>query len=508
MLLGNLLQNTASRAPDKCALIFDERGWTYEEIDKLTDQIARSLLDSGIDRGDRVALFLQNCPELVFAYYACFKIGAIAVPLNNRYKGPELEYAVDHCQAKILIVQDALFPEFESVRTRLKSLTKCYLVGNNSPIHEISPFTELLGETQTDSPFPAVEEEDPAAILYTSGTTSKPKGVVHTHFSLAHTVLNQATTLQMDPSAISLVSLSICHIAGFAGQTLTAGYVGGTVVLLPKFDPEAFLEAVERYRPTMIMQLPATLEDLITHPKAATCDFSSLKCCIAGGDKVPLEVHRRFRELAGMEATEGCGMTESFSYALNPPFGKKRLGSIGLPVHATSLRLADDAGREVPQGEVGEILVRSDANMREYWNSPEETAKVLKEGWLYSGDLGRVDEAGYYWFVGRKKDIIIRGGSNISPLEVEDVLYKHPAVNAVCVVGQPDRHLGQRVKAYVSLKGDVAPLPTEGDLKAFAAARIAAYKVPEEIEFLPDLPLNPTGKVDRHKMEEWAAARH
>ncbi|MGE5445911.1 MAG: class I adenylate-forming enzyme family protein [Ignavibacteriales bacterium] len=359
-----------------------------------------------------------------------------------------------------------------------------------------------MEETNSDTPLLIVEENDPAVILYTSGTTAKPKGVVHTHYSLMHTVINQATTLQINSNDISLVPLPICHIFGF-GWLITTIYIGGTVILLPKFEPETFIDGINKYHPTLTTLLPAGLDNILNHPTALTCDFSSLKSCFVGGDKVPMRLHRRSLELAGLEITEGCGMTECCPYTVNPPFGPKRPGSIGTPVYATSLRLVDNSGKDVPEDDVGEILVKSEANMVEYWNNKEETAKALKHGWLYTGDMARVDEDGYYWFVCRKKEIIIRGGSNISPLEVEEVFYEHPAVKAVGVIGLPDEHVGQIVKAYVSLKEDITTSPTETELRTFVASRIAAYKVPEKIEFLPDLPFNPIGKVDRNRLKDF-----
>jgi len=277
----------------------------------------------------------------------------------------------------------------------------------------------------------------------------------------------------------------------------------GTVALLSHFEPGAVLSAIDRYRPTTLQLLPPALADILNHPKAASCDFSSLRCCIVGGDKVPPAVQERFRDRAGLAVTETCGMTESFSYAMNPPYGEKRLGSIGRPVHDTRLRLVDDAGREVAPGEVGEILVASRANMGGYWADPAETAKVLQDGWIRTGDLARMDADGYYWFAGRKKDIIIHGGSNISPLEVEDVIYQHPAVRTAGVVGVPDEHAGEIVRAYVALRDD-APALAQDELQAFVAARIAAYKVPAEVEFVSELPLNAVGKVDRRRLKEWA----
>jgi long-chain acyl-CoA synthetase len=503
--LGNLLQLAAHRTPGKSALIFEGQTWTYAELEEISHRIAASLLRAGIQSGDRVALFLRNCPEMVFSYYGCFKAGAVAVPLNNRYQGPEVEYAVNHSGARMIIVQKELFPEVARVRPALASVERCFVAGEARTLPNVDNFAALLEDVGRPDTLPPVWEVDPAVILYTSGTTARPKGVVHTYFSLTHTMINQSTYQKMDSREVSLVALSICHIAGLVEQVLTTAFVGGTVVLLPQFEPGKFLEAIDSQHPTKIQLLPEQVLEILEHPRAPRTDFSSLLCCIAGGDSVPLEVHRRFRELTGLEITETCGATESFSYAMNPPFGLKKPGSIGKPVHATTLRLVDDAGREVAAGQAGEILVKSQANMSAYWHNPEETAKTLKDGWLYTGDLARADEDGYYWFVGRKKNIIIRGGSNISPREVEEVLFQHPAVKDACVVGKPDPAWGQTVRAYVSFKENLVP-PTVKDLKAFAAERLAAYKIPEEIVILFELPLNPVGKVDRRQLAAWAAS--
>jgi long-chain acyl-CoA synthetase len=505
MLLGNLLSQAARRTPGKSALIFDGKAWTYEELDEISQRVAASLLRAGIQSGDRVALFLRNCPEMVFSYYGCFKAGAIVVPLNNRYQGPEVAYAVNHSGARIIIVQHELFPEVARVLPVLKSVERYLGVGGAGTLPDQDNFAALLEDIGSPEILPSVRENDPAIILYTSGSTARPKGVVHTHFSLTHTIINQSTFQEMDSREVSLVVLSICHIAGLAGQLLTTAAGGGTVVLLPQFEAGKFLAAIDSHCPTKIQLLPEQVLEILDHPQAPQTNFSSLQCCIAGGDSVPLEVHRRFRELAGLEITETCGATESFSYAMNPPFGLKKPGSIGKPVHGTTLRIVDDADRGVAPGQAGEILVKSRANMLAYWHNPQETAKTLKNSWLYTGDLGRVDEDGYYWFVGRKKNIIIRGGSNIAPGEVEAVLFQHPAVKDTCVVGKPDPAWGQTVTAYVSVKEDFAP-PTAEDLHAFAAERLAAYKVPEEIVILPDLPLNPIGKVDRQRLAAWAAS--
>jgi acyl-CoA synthetase (AMP-forming)/AMP-acid ligase II len=251
--------------------------------------------------------------------------------------------------------------------------------------------------------------------------------------------------------------------------------------------------------------LPAALEDLVDYLEARPGrDTAGWRCCTAGGDAVPLELHRRFRRVAGFDLCELYGMTEVLSCLTNPPFGAKKAGSVGKPVARTSLRVVDDHHRDVPPGGTGELLVQSRAMMVGYWDDPAATAEALRGGWMHTGDLARCDGDGYYWFVGRKKEIIIRGGSNVSPLEVEKVLDEHPAVRLSCVVGLPDRHLGQVVAAYVALRGGIAGPPTAAQLRGFVAERLAAYKVPERITILCELLLNPTGKVDRQKLHALA----
>lgn len=496
MLLANDLKKIAAKNPDKDLMVFRDDTFTYREFDKITDRIAASLLKNGVKRGDRIAMFLKNCPELVFCYYACFKSGAVAVPINFRYKGRELAYAATNCGARMLIIHDELYEEYADARESLKSIEECYVVSDKDAPADLRKFSDLTAESGHDVQVPVIDENDPAVILYTSGTTAKPKGVVHTHYSLLHTAVNMAATQYINDRDTSLIPLPVCHIFAFTVAISTV-YVGGTVFLMPKFEVESLLDVIDKYTPTTTTLLPFQLGKIVMHERAGNCDFSSLKHCFAGGDKVPVEIHRKFQELTGIEITEGCGMTECCPYAINPPLGPKKLGSIGRPAHATRLRLVDDEGKNVPEGETGEIIVKSEAVMAGYWNNKEETSKALRDGWLYTGDLARLDEDGYYWFVCRKKDIIIQGGSNISPLEVEGALYEHPAVKEAGVIGIPDKNLGETVKAYVSLKNDITPAPTEDELKEFVDSRLASYKVPERIEFLEDLPLTNIGKVDR-----------
>lgn len=499
MLIGRMLTETRQRTPGKIALWFGEQSWTYTELDDATDRIATALSDAGVRAGERVALFLPNCPELVLGYFACFKIGAIVVPLNYRYRRSEARYALENSGATSLIVHQSLSGEVTGLPLAGMGISRWFLAGG-----EASPparaFDSLL-TARGDAPEPTFDEHHLAAILYTSGTTARPKGVTYSHATLWHNCLLQSETFHFAPADVHLVSTAACHAAAFTAQLLPNVYVGGTSVLTHLPTPAQVVDAIARRGVTRVQMLPAMLEDLVNYLEAHPgCDLASWRCCTAGGDVVPLELHRRFRKVAGFDLTELYAMTEVMICITNPPFGVKKAGSVGKPEAQTWVRIVDDLDQDVPTGSTGELLIRSRAMMVGYWNDPAATAEVLRGGWMHTGDLARCDEDGYYWLVSRKKEIIIRGGSNVSPLEVEEVLDEHPAVHLSCVVGLPDPHLGEIVVAYVSLRDGIAVPPTADELRRFVAERLAAYKVPEHITIMRELPLNATGKVDRKRL--------
>jgi acyl-CoA synthetase (AMP-forming)/AMP-acid ligase II len=499
MLIGRMLTETRQRTPDKIALWFGERSWTYAELDDATQRIAAGLSAAGVRAGARVALFLPNCPELVLGYFACFKLGAIVVPLNYRYRQAEARYALEHSGATSLIVHQSLAGEVMGLSLANMGISRGYLAGGEAT-PSFHAFDALL-TAEGDAPTPTFDEQQVAAILYTSGSTARPKGVTYSHATLWQNCLIQTASFQFTLADVHLVSTAACHAAAFTGQLLPSVYVGGTSVLTHLPTPAQVVDAIARRGVTRVQMLPATLEDLVDYLEAHPGRYhASWRGCTAGGDVVPLELHHRFRKVAGFDISELYGMTEVLSCITNPPFGVKKAGSIGQPTAQTSLRLVDEHDRDVPPGSTGELLVRSPAMMVGYWNDPHATAETLRGGWMHTGDLARCDDDGYYWFVSRKKEIIIRGGSNISPLEVEEVLDEHPAVHLSCVVGLPDPHLGAIVAAFVALRDDIAVAPTADELRRFVAERLAAYKVPERITILRELPLNPTGKVDRKKL--------
>jgi acyl-CoA synthetase (AMP-forming)/AMP-acid ligase II len=500
MLLGDTLRDTHRRTPHKVALWFGPRNWTYAELDDATDRMAAGLAAAGVGAGDRVAFFLPNCPELVLGYYSCFKLGAVTVPLNYRYKQEEARYALEHSGASALIAHQSLVGEVAGLPLAKMGVTRCYLAAGE-PKPPFVPFESLLAGTPGKLPTAAFAEKQPAAILYTSGSTARPKGVTYTHETLGHNCVIQTATFQFTQDDVHLVSTAACHAAAFTGQLMPSVFSGGTSVLTHLPTPPQVVDAIQTRRVTRVQMLPATLEDLVEYLEQHTsADLTSWRVCTAGGDVVPVDMQGRFKKLTGFEVTELYGMTEALSCITNPPFGPKKLGSVGKPVAQTRLRIVDDRGRDVPEGQPGELLVQTPAMMVGYWNDPEHTATTLRDGWLYTGDMARRDGDGYYWFVGRKKEIIIRGGSNISPLEVEEVLDAHPCVHLSCVVGLPDKHYGQIVTAYVALRDGVSPRPTPDELRRFVADRIAAYKVPERITIMKEMPLNATGKVDRKKL--------
>lgn len=501
MELGNALRKGNAQYPTKTALIVEERTWTYADLDAATDRTAAGLLAQGISPGDRVAVHFTNGFEIVVAYYACFKIGAIVVPLNTRMKGPELQYVLNHCAARLYLGQPGLFAEIAPVRSGIQTVERYFLSGDTTALEGVSPLGEL-DAAPADFTFPSVDEDSVAAILYTSGTTARPKGVTHTVRTLCHLANNGIALADTDAADVVGIVVPVCHVFGL-GMLVATLTAGTTIVMIPRFDPVFVLEQLQRHKVTLFGGLPIMLNALVNVPGASAFDLSSMRACFAGGDAVPTELQRRFKEAFGVDITEACGMTEVQPYACNPIYGRGKAGAIGLPSPGVTLRLVDLFGSDVAPGEEGEVLVRSSAMMVGYWNDAEATAATIIDGWLKTGDLARVDDDGYYWFVGRKKEIIIRGGSNISPLEVEEAIYKHPAVRESGVIGVPNETLGEMVVAYVSLKSDASI--SEADLKTFLGTQVAAYKVPESIVFVPDLPKGLTGKVHRKTLKDWAS---
>jgi len=487
--LGGMLRHAARKSPQKPAVICGDQVVSYEVLDRSTDALALWLLREGLEIGDRVAIHWCNSVEVVTLFFACFKAGLIAVPLNNRLKAAEIACILRHSKAKLCFSQSELAPLCEEVRMQCADLEDIY--------------TELpqLDISESDrAALPDITPDRVAAILYTSGTTARPKGVMHTHVSLIGGAEMMASLGVGEVDSLLAVT-QLMHIGALSCVLLPGISCGKTVVLLPAFDAAQSLDLIERWRCSYLFILPAMLQFVVEEQGRNPRDVSSMRLCIAGGDTVPVALQERFRDLFGASVRELYGMTETVPVTCIRE-GAIRIGSVGPALDIVETRVADQAGNVLVDGQIGELQVQSPANCVGYWDDPRATADTFDDGWLRTGDLVRRDPDKFFWFAGRVKQIIIRGGSNISPQEVEEVLYRHPAVLEAGVIGLPDPVYGEKVIAFVALRDGFTA--GEEELRDSVRSVIADYKTPERIVFLPVLPKGLTGKVQRRDLKTLA----
>jgi long-chain acyl-CoA synthetase len=501
MALTDSFRKFRIQNPEKAAVIYGEESWSYAEFDDLTDRIASNFLAAGLEPGDRIAFHLLNGPELALGYLGCLKAGCVAVPVNTRLKGPEIDYVLRHSGSACYVGQPDLHADAAAGCTAIGALELRYLTGG-SPANGTSAFDDLLRPAGRSGSLPVIASHQPAAILYTSGTTALPKGVTHSHQTLVQTAY-VSRQMGLDQDQIALVISSMAHMIGFGMVFLSALLTGATVVITRPFDFAAQLEAYAHRGCTYTVGVPVMFQGLLQAQTAAPRNVGSGRFYFCGGDSVSPVLQREFQAAFG-PICEAYGATEITPMSWNRP-DQVRVGSIGQPGAATPWRLVDPEGREVKAGETGEICVQSPHLMTGYWHDPDATANALRNGWFHTGDLATCDAAGYYWFAGRKKEIIIRGGSNISPQEVESVLYQHPAVEEAGVVGRPDPVWGETVVAFVALRS--GHTVAEAELIAFARERLADYKLPASIRFQDTLPRGPSGKIQRRTLRDAERAR-
>jgi len=480
MLLNNALIENAKKQPARAAVITNERSITYGELAHAVGCMACHLLDRGLRPGDRVAIHWHNSIEFVVVMLGAWRAGLIVVPINPRLKAAEIAYIVEHSGARLCFSEPALAPLVDGIEV----------------------ISTLAAPAPSGGPLPDVDPDAPAVILYTSGTTARPKGVVHTQRTLLAGA-RTAILCSYGSGETPLATSQMAHNAALVGVCLAGLIQGASVVLLRTFEAGATLDAIERHRCTYTFALPACLQLVVEEQAKHPRDVSTLQGMIVAGDSFPTALQRSAAQQFNAELLEGYGMTEVVPIAANR-IGAARQGSLGLPLNCT-VRIVDANGRDVQPGDTGELLVLSDGNCIGYWNDPEATAQLFRDGWLNSGDMASQDEDGYLWFQGRLKQIIIRGGSNISPQEVEEALYQHPAVLEAGVVGLPDPIFAEIPVAFVSLRqGRHLPEP---QLLAHASALLADYKVPSRIFFMDELPKGLSGKVDRRRLREVLLAK-
>jgi long-chain acyl-CoA synthetase len=491
MNLSLNLLTSAQRFPGHTALRMDDQALTYAGLDDATARLAHMMTSMGIGPGDRIGLMVPNVPEFGLVFHAALRCGAVVVPMNPLLKEREIVYYLGDSGARFLFA----WHQVADVAATGAKEAGAELVAVGGPA-----FAESYSSQPPVSEVVPREQQDTAVILYTSGTTGRPKGAELTHAGLNR---NQEITarnlLLLTPDDVIMGCLPLFHVFGLTCGLNASIATGATLTLIPRFNPDKALAVIERDRVTVFEGVPTMYAAMLGTDPATRPDVSSLRVCISGGAAMPVEVMRQFEDAFGAIVLEGYGLSETSPVAsFNHPHAPRKPGSIGTPVEGVAIRLVGQDRQEVASGEVGEIEIRGHNVMKGYWGKPEETAAAIRDGWLATGDMARADEDGYFYIVDRKKDLIIRGGYNVYPREVEEVLYEHPAVAEAAVVGISHASLGEEIGAAVVLKAGADASPT--DLSAYVKSRLAAYKYPRRVWLLESLPKGPTGKILRREV--------
>ncbi len=501
--LAYFLDASAERYPNKTALILDKWKLSYTELVAAVKKMANVLRDRGVKKGDKVAVMLPNTPHFPIAYYGILNAGGTVVPINCMMKALEIQYQIEDSDAFVFIAWHSF--EEEARKAFLQTETCRHLILVGGPASSSPPVGEAL-EPALDAAsahFDMVQTmpEDTAVILYTSGTTGTPKGAELTHFNVFfNAFFAKDYIVKVKPDDVGLVVLPLFHSFGQTCVMNVGLMSGATLTMMPVFDTGKTLEIIQRDRVTFLAAVP-TMFFWMLNADENKHDISSLKMVVSGGSALPVDVLSRFRERFGLQIFEGYGLTETSPVAsFNMPDRPSKPGSIGTPIWGCEMRIMREDGTFGGVDEVGEIVLRGHNLMKGYYKRPGATESVIIDGWFHTGDLGKMDEDGYFFIVDRKKDLIIRGGMNIYPREIEEALYGHPDIVEACVIGVPDEARGEEVKAYVSLTK--AATTTSEDLRQYCEERMARYKVPRYIEVLPVLPKGATGKLLKRKLRE------
>jgi long-chain acyl-CoA synthetase len=487
MNLADSLARNAADNPDRVAIHLGDQTTSYRELDDQSARVAGLLAARGIGPGTPIGIMLPNVPEFASVYYGILRTGAVVVPMNPLLKAREIAYYLGDSGAPVIFAWHVTAPEVEIGAKE---------AGAEAILVDPATFPDILA---TASPAPQVVDRaayDTAVVLYTSGTTGHPKGAELTHANLINNVeVSAVDLLQVGPDDIIFGGLPLFHAFGQTCTLNAAIMMGGSLTVLPRFDAAKALGILADQRVTIFAGVPTMFSALLHVPDRSDYDVSALRLCISGGAAMPVEVLRQFEDQFDCIVLEGYGLSETSPVAsFNHPGRERKPGSIGTPIRGVEMRVVDASGAEVPQGEVGEIAIRGHNIMKGYLNKPDATAEAVSaDGWFRTGDIGRVDADGYYYIVDRKKDLIIRGGYNIYPREIEEVLYEHPEVAEAAVVGMPHPELGDEVGAAVALKPGATVTPDE--LRSYVKSQVAAYKYPRRVWIVDALPKGPTGKI-------------
>lgn len=502
MNLNKILRDNIEQFGTYPVLIFEDQEYTNTFIDEKSSQLAHALVDLGVKKGDRVLITMPNSPEVVIGFNGILKVGAVAVPIMPLLQAQEINYILRDCEPKVILTTDFLLTKCLDATKDLENPPKVLTLDESDSEHSLLSAMETA---ETTFPEVSINENDEAALLYTAGTTGNPKGVVLTHknlYSNAKAASETAKILQLKQGRVALGVLPFSHAFGFTMMNVTL-ILGDKSVLLPQFDPKKVLEVIEKYKVTHTAMVPAMLHQLYHYPDADKYDTSSFFAVTSGSAALPQQLAKDFQRKFSCIILEGYGLSEAAPIVTaTDPMKKLKPGSVGLPLPGIKIAVVDEEGNHLPPNEVGELIVSGPNVLKGYYGKPEETNEALKDGWLYTGDMARIDEEGYLFIVDRKKDLIIRGGFNIYPRDLEELLMSHPEVAEAGVVGVPSPKMGEEVVAYiVKRKGSTL---TEEDLKQFCEEKLAKYKTPRFIKIIGFMPRNLIGKIDKKKLREQA----
>ncbi|WP_223595063.1 long-chain-fatty-acid--CoA ligase [Neobacillus bataviensis] len=510
--LFDLLKQASNIYNEKPALTFLGRSWSYKESRMISEWLAASFYRVGFKKGDRISIMLPNCPHYIFTLFASFRLGGISVQVNPMYVEREIEYVLKDSEAEYMVVFEALYPRVKQVQPKT-SLKKIIVVGFGGNRIQLADgdcyFEDFLTHDNVIPEIPIDIKEDVAILQYTGGTTGVSKGVMLTHHNLLANIIQVCdftyNAVDEKPENFKIISvLPMFHVYGLSCNALSAIRIGCNQLILPRFDVNELLELIKREKPFQLTAVPTMIFALNSHPNLEESNIGDIYYLGSGGAPLPIEQVKMFEKRVGARLVDGYGLSETSPSAIStPPFLPRKLGSVGIPLPGTEARIVKETESgfvNVPIGEVGELILRGPQVMKGYWKRPSDTEMVLKDGWLFTGDIAKMDEDGYFYILDRKKDIIIASGYNVYPREIEEVLYQHEAVEEAIVVGISDTYRGETVKAFIKLKPDASITPDK--IIEYAKLNLAPYKVPKEIEILDDLPKSSVGKLLRRMLRK------
>ncbi|MFX1324596.1 MAG: class I adenylate-forming enzyme family protein [Promethearchaeota archaeon] len=509
MNLRELVENQAKKYQDRIFLYWEDTTVSYNQINEITNKVANFLYDLGIRKGDKVSVYLPNMPEYVYLYLGIPKIGAVTGPVNALFKAREVKFVVGHSEAKAIITVPQFMETVNEIKNEVPDLKHVVVIGE--PSEGTLSFWDLMEKASNVAPPPIdlKEKEDVAAILYTSGTTGFPKGVLQTHFNIRRNAEMIQEFLQARENFRFMLILPLFHVNAQIVTVMAPFSIGASCILTPGFSAQTHWETVAKYKASTFSAVPTVLSILLRMPHE-NLDLSSLEFVICGAAPLPVEVFREFEKTFNCKIVEGYGLTEgTCASSVNPlpteTEDRRKIGSIGIPLPGNEMKIIGDKGNDVPPNTKGEIVVKGDNVMKEYFKNPEANAETLRDGWLFTGDIGHMDEDGFFFITDRKKDMIIRGGENIYPREIEEVLYAHPAVSLATVIGVRDNIYGELPKAFIVLKEGESI--TEEDIIEHCKKNLANFKIPKYVEFRESLQQTPTGKIMKQPLREEEEAK-